>query len=335
MKFIILLITIFFMNHSTFLLSDERLRSNRPELSTNLAFPTTKESKNIVRLISYNIRGDSLIDRENGNSWDIRKYKIQYLMQHYQPDIIGLQGVSKCYMPDIEDLFSEYTCIAFDISEKSKDVALLVRTKRFSIIKQHYFWLAQEPFQEKIPAPSWDARSPRIVVYAILDDQYTGKTSALFCTHFDSSGPESWIKSAQLLGQQQKHIACDMPVIIMGDFNFIVTTDIITQKSSAAYAEFINNTGLHDVRDFAQSIHYGPDGSWIGWPYDTYAAPAGTIGERLDTIFVRQCNVLKEGVLNLKVNNNFDGLLLPSDEVFDKAAYSSDHLPVIADIMQQ
>ena len=86
---------------------------NQPERSNELVYPRAKESPEVIRVLSYNIRYEFAIDREQGNAWDIRKNKIQYLLQYYQPDIICLQEVCISYMADINALFPEYTCIAF------------------------------------------------------------------------------------------------------------------------------------------------------------------------------------------------------------------------------
>jgi endonuclease/exonuclease/phosphatase family metal-dependent hydrolase len=311
---------------------------NRPEISNGDIFPVEKDSCESVRIISYNIRGESLLDREQGNSWDTRKYKIQYLMQCYQPDIIGLQEVSSSYIPDLLNLFAEYTCIAFDTSKADKDVALLVRTSRFIVEKQYYFWLSQEQCaQENLPQASWDNRKKRIVVYAVLHDLQTDKSFVVFCTHFDSRGAESHIKSAQLLIQQQRQIAQGQPVVIMGDFNLIVThptrPDII-KITEDTYELLVHNAALQDIRDF-NCTHYGPDGSWIGWQYDKHAAPLGKVGERLDHMFVGQCHVKREGVLNVKVNDSLKSLILPSGQNDIDLVYPSDHLPIVADLVVQ
>ena len=85
----------------------------------------------------------------------------------------------------------------------------------------------------------------------------------------------------------------------------------------------------------SKGLHYGPDGTWIGWPYDKYAMPLGTIGERLDHVFVSQCAVRREGVLNLKVDNDYNNFVTSSCIGYDSVAYHSDRLPIIADIIIQ
>lgn len=315
---------------------DATSKCNRPEISNKLDFPILKESAEAIRFITYNIRGESSIDVEHRNAWNQRKDKIGFLVRCYQPDLICLQGVSKSYMPDLFSLFSEYTCIAYDINEKSKDTVLLVHTERFAVEKQGFFWLSENtPENHSSLQLFLGGQSPRTVVWALILDRLTNKKFISFCAHFNSAGMESRIKNTEILMKEFCKIDAHIPVIIAGDFNFIISTSMIKKKSEEAYALIMSDSLLQDVRDISRNNHYGPDGTWIGWKYDKYATPIGTIGERLDHIFVRHFTVSKEGVLNLKTNNSFDSLLNSSEAEFNNVAYPSDHLPAIADIVVQ
>ena len=309
---------------------------NRPETSNELVFPENKRSSDLIRILSYNIRSESTLDRNHGNSWGTRQHKIQYLIQRYQPDIIGLQEVIPTYVPDLLNLFPEYTCVAYITSTDNVDLALLIRKNRFIIEEEHYFWLSEDPYVKEIPSQGfWDARKPRRVLHATLHDQHTNKKCVFFCTHFDSTGVESRLKSAQILIDKQKEIAPNLPIVIVGDLNLSLThptLPTILKTTEETYSLFTKDTGLNDIRDFAQCPHYGPDGSWIGWKYDKYASPTNTVGERLDHIFVAKCNVIQEGVLKVKVNNTLDSFVLPSEKDYNNLPYPSDHLPIIADI---
>jgi endonuclease/exonuclease/phosphatase family metal-dependent hydrolase len=325
---------VFFLIASAIPLVSFASSCNRPERGNERSFPIAKNLPNTVRMVTYNIRGESALDCQHGNAWESRKNKISYLLKRYQPDLIGLQGVRTRYMTDIQTLFSEYICIAFDVNENNKDVVLLVHASRFSIENNRYFWLSEDPFSTSIPEqPAWGGQSPRIVISVTLRDHYNSNNRlVVMCTHFDSAGMESRIKSAEVLMKQVAHIDASVPLVIAGDFNFILTTPTISEKSQQAYA-LITDAGLYDIRDSSSDNHYGPDGTWIGWPYDKYAAPHGAIGERLDTIFVRHCVVMQEGVLNLKVNSSMNDCIESSHGDFIENGYPSDHLPVIADLL--
>lgn len=295
---------------------------NRPALSNQLVFPELKNDSNYLRVVSYNIRGDLPIDRSNGNSWDVRKYQIQTLLNHYQPDIIGLQEVSTSYLPDITTLFSEYNYIAFKSCPLFYDAILLVHKHRFRIEAQKYFWIS----------PGLMHKNPHLATYAILNDLKTSQNYAVFCTHFDSgdtAGIELRINNANILTTKQKEIANNLPVIILGDFNFITDNQSLLLKSQITYKILTQDTGLTDIRDLCQN-YYGPDGSWIGWRYDQFAAPLNTVGSRLDHIFTKGFLVNNAGILDIKVNNN--NLITRTHHDFSRLDYPSDHLPVIADI---
>lgn len=295
---------------------------NRPHAANTLSYPMNKTPE-ALRVLSYNIRVDSKVDREKGHSWDKRKYMIKRIIDYYNPDIIGLQEVSNSYLPDIKRLFPNYHLIAHGINKTEQDAILLVNTRRCIIKQSSYFWLAEDPYDAD--SSTWDARVRRIVVYADIIDRKTQKQCFVFCTHFDSKGTQAKLKSARLLAHEQKLIAKNNPVILLGDFNLFPKA-----QAQTIYKRLMNN-GLQDVRDLSDH-HYGPDGSWIGWSYDPQAVLPGAVGTRIDQIFVRSAQVLKEGTLNIKVNARKTIIPL-SHKAFLKLPYPSDHLPVIADVV--
>lgn len=306
---------------------------NRPELSNDHIFPREKPSPDVVRVFSYNIRGDSAIDTRHGNAWEARRDKIHYLVQQYDPDIIGLQEVSKRYMPDLKQLFSCYIPIVFDATNDNHDAVLFVRTDRFAIKDYHNFYLSGDPSGKNFTQQPGYSAKPRIAVYVTLFDYQTHKASVVCCAHFESRGMESRINNARILTQQLAKEASTTPLILVGDFNFFVGTSIYAEKSRKAYELITQGLLMHDVRDLSGGRHYGPDGTWIGWPYDKYAVSLGAVGERLDGIFVRKWGVLQEGVLNLKVKSS--EFIKPFEKGFNAMLYPSDHLPIIADVLVQ
>ena len=297
---------------------------DRPDLINQLIFPTSKINPTDLRAISYNIRADFPIDQENGNGWQVRKYQIKTLLNHYDPDIIGLQEVSTCYLPDILELFPAYTCIAFEACPKVCDAVLLVKNSRFKIEQANFFWIS----------PALKNKNPHLTTYAILQDLKTQRSCACFCTHFDSGatiGMDLRIENAKILIAKQAELAYNLPTIILGDFNFITNNKITILKNQTAYNTITEHTGISDVRDLCQK-NYGPDGSWIGWRYDQFAMPPNSIGSRLDQIFVKDYHVLQTGVLNLKINSKNDTIITPSQPDFMSTEYPSDHLPIVADL---
>ena len=114
----------------------------------------------------------------------------------------------------------------------------------------------------------------------------------------------------------------------------MMSSPLNIKKSNEAYSIITHNSGLYDIRNISENKHYGPDGTWIGWPYDIMQ-PIWDGGERLDHLFTRHCTVVMEGILNLKVNDNVQNIITPSHNEFKGISYPSDHLPVIADIFVQ
>lgn len=313
----------------TILISKQLL--NRPERANLNAYPVDKDLSTL-RIITYNIRWNPKLDQVHKNSWDIRKPKIVKLLTYYKPDIIGLQEIHDYYMPDLANLLPNYESIYFDILIEHDHVsykghALLYNIQRFILLEKNYFFLSPEPYKEST-IPAWNCKSVRFTIKARLFDTYTNQEFIVFVTHFDSFQPQARFYSAQLLAQQAALL--QLPLIVLGDLN------LYDETGQEAYEQLFTNDQLKDIRDLTEEKnHFGPDGTWIGWPYDPATVKPGTVGKRLDHILVKNFKVCKEGVLNDKITH--DGKLL--FQAMDKdhtmnihTLHPSDHLPVIADI---
>jgi len=324
--FYILLAYVFTLSSMIFNINASFSQScNRPETSNTNLYPTGNIPHSL-RVISYNIRSENSRDRQEGNSWELRKHKIKKIIDYYKPDIIGFQEVDINYMPDLEKLFPQYTIVTFNTDDTEKDSALLINEERFICKKTGFFWLAQDPQNKESSA--WESRVTRLVVYAHLLDLQTQHECYVYCTHFDGYSVDARFKSAKTLVTQQKIISNNLPAIVLGDFNLFMD-----EQGEEIYNTLLKDNFLEDVRDVSKNVHYGPDGTWIGWSYDRMAVEPGTVGARLDNIFVHNFSVLKDGVLNMKVNTSEE--LIESHKLPLSTPYSSDHLPVIADIFFQ
>ncbi len=307
------------------IMSSDVMACNLPTRANKYLFPIHK-SDHSLRILTYNVRGNLPIDQKHGNSWGVRKLKIKSLIDLYKPDLVVLQEVEIGYMNDLIAMFSGHGVIAFDANLVEKDSVILFSASRLQALKGGCFWFSEDPFGSMDLKPLWDSNYPRMAIYQEFQDCVTSKKLFVFGVHFPSIGEKARLNCAELLIQQQAGIAGNLPVIVAGDFNLFLGSN-----SENVYQTIVSQTGFKDVRSVAQANHYGPDGTWIGWPYDDYAAPSGCIGIRLDHIFVKGVQIIQDGVLNCKINAA-GNLVGETDSEFDSLTYPSDHLPVIADI---
>ncbi len=85
-------------------------------------------------------------------------------------------------------------------------------------MKNGDFGLSETP--DSIGKKGWDAACERIVTWAVLKDKVSGREIAAFNTHFDHVGKVARRESAVLILEKIKQMAGDLPVIVIGDFNW-------------------------------------------------------------------------------------------------------------------
>ncbi|CAM4908968.1 unnamed protein product [Rotaria socialis] len=256
------------------------------------------------RVMTYNIRLDTIIDGRN--QWYFRKDRVINLIQHYLPDILGVQECLPKQMTDLTSGLSNYGSYAVgrnDGKDNGECCAIFYRHDRFELNDKGTFWLSETP--DKPGTKGWDAALPRICSWVKLRDRLMNKEMFYFNTHFDHKGLVARRESAKLILTRIEHIVgYATHAILTGDFN--------SGPESDAYRTITNNIKFADAKLSTASVHSGPDGTWSTFDvkYD--------IGDRIDYIFITpaRLEVLRHAHLT-DSNNKF---------------YPSDHLPVLAEL---
>lgn len=192
------------------------------------------QKTNTFRLMTYNIRFDNPDD--GLNAWPYRKAHIAQMVKFYGVDLLGLQEALHHQLRNIMNMLDGYEYIGVtrdDGDTLGEYSAILYRTARFQLQFTGTFWLSETPDK---PSLGWDAACKRVCTWAIFKDRNTGKTFAMFNTHFDHVGKDARRNSAKLLLNRITAIADNLPVIITGDFNMIPTEGTLATIASA-YAD--------------------------------------------------------------------------------------------------
>ena len=185
----------------------------------------SKQPEAKVDVMSFNIRLDHVAD--SLNNWKYRKDAAAQMIAYYTPDVVGMQEVLKNQLDDLKNRLPQYTALGVgraDGKEKGEYCSLFYKTDRFDLVKSGYFGLSETP--DSIGIKGWDAACERIVTWAVLKDKVSGKELAAFNTHFDHIGKVARRESAVLLLAKIREIASDLPVVITGDFNGTVDSDL-------------------------------------------------------------------------------------------------------------
>jgi len=256
--------------------------------------------------MTFNIRMDTAAD--GPNAWPQRKDIAAGTIAFYGAHIAGLQEVLQDQLRDLESLLPEYGWVGVgrdDGREAGEYNPIFYLKARFKLLASSTFWLSETP--DRPGVKGWDAACPRIVTWARLSDEWTGRTLVAFNTHFDHMGEAARRESAALVLREIPRLAGALPVILTGDLN-------CTREDPAYQALVAGGAGLaalRDARAASPSAPYGPPYSFNGFRAE--AQP----GLPIDHIFVGpSATVLRIGILPGTWGGRF----------------VSDHYPVLAEV---
>jgi len=260
----------------------------------------TQVSSQVDKIMSYNIRYDN--HKDGINKWDNRKIEILALVNHYKPDIFGIQEGLVHQLHYLDDNLSSYSRIGVgrdDGNEKGEFCAIYYNNEKLSVTNESTFWLSQTSDRISI---GWDASMERICTYGLFTNKITKQKGLVFNTHYDHIGNTAREESSRLILKKIKQINTDdYPVILMGDFN----AEPNSKPISIIEKEF------EDGATVASNGIYGPIGTYTGFQKQTIPE------RRIDYIFVKGLKVMTYRHIDDRMKNN---------------NYLSDHLPVFINV---
>jgi endonuclease/exonuclease/phosphatase family metal-dependent hydrolase len=265
--------------------------------------------KNILRVLTYNIRYDNPAD--GADAWSRRRDAMGKFIADEKIDIAGLQEVLIHQARDLEERLPDYAWYGLgrdDGKTQGELSPVFYRQDRFERLGAGTFWLSTTP--DKVGSKGWDAALPRVCSWLKLRDKTSGSEFFIFNTHFDHRGELARQLSATLLRVKLPEIAGESPLVLTGDFNATSSETaykvLTTGKTTAGT---VVGEPLEDARNASAAKAEGPDSTWNGF---REIVP----GRKIDFIFFRQAAVHSHRVLDPRVTDRF----------------LSDHLPVVTEI---
>lgn len=250
-----------------------------------------------MKVMSFNIRMNAY-DDVGVRDWEYRKEYLVETIKEENPDIIGFQEVmAGPYAYLCESLKGYGSVITYrDDSEDPEGCPVFYKEDRYEVLDKNSFWLSETP--EKM-SRDWDSGCYRICSYALLKDKSSGKEFLVFNTHLDNASEEARIKGIRVVLDKITEVG-NVPAMLMGDFN--------AYEDSETYRSAVE--AFYDVK-------YQTENTMTGCTYQEW-------GEKLDDECIDYIMISKEGLtVNAYrvVTKTFDGV------------YSSDHFPIVADIV--
>ena len=253
-----------------------------------------------TRVMTYNIRYAT--DSDGNNSWENRKQAMVNLLQHYQPDIFGVQEGLHHQLEYLQENLDNYQYIGIgrdDGQTRGEYSAIFFDTTKFMVTLSNTFWLSDTPETVSL---GWGANYHRVCTYGVFTNKVSGQKALVMNTHFDHQSVLARDESAQLILQKMKAINTNnLSVVLMGDFNTTPETPPIS----------IVKTVMADSFNESAKPHYGPVGSFNDFD------PNLTLDERIDYIFIK----------GIKVNSH-----IHIDDRRPDSFFVSDHLPVMVEL---
>jgi endonuclease/exonuclease/phosphatase family metal-dependent hydrolase len=269
-------------------------------LAVLVLFSANISHAQILTALTFNIRYDNPDDGKN--AWDLRKQSVTGLIEHYAPQIFGIQEGLHQQVMYLKENLGPYNFIGLgreDGKEKGEYSAIFYDTTQYTLIRNSTFWLSHSP--EKVSV-GWDAALERICTCGLFQHTESGKYLWVFNTHFDHMGKKARKMSAQLILEKISELNPEKyPVIVMGDFNTTPGTDPINTL----------RTQLLETSVVSQKPLYGPRGTFNDFE------PCKEVTNCIDFIFVSKLEVISCTHIADKKNDNL---------------CISDHYPVMAEL---
>ncbi len=254
----------------------------------------------IYKLITFNIRYDNKLDKEN--NWNKRRTGIANFIHHFHPAILGIQEGLYNQVNFLDSSLTDCSYIGVgrkDGKKKGEYSAIFYDRIKINIIKQSTFWLSETPDTSSI---GWDAALERICTYGLFEDQKSKTKFWVFNTHFDHIGKRARERSARLILNRIYRInKYNLPLVLMGDLNAAPNEKPVRIFSSKLdIAQKISRTPLQ-----------GPSGTFNGFSMDP-------VVRKIDYFFTKGIEVQTYAHIDARLPNG---------------NYLSDHLPVMITII--
>ena len=254
-----------------------------------------------LKVMTYNIRLN--LDSDGENSWTNRKEYWCSQIQFYGPDIFGIQEATPNQVIDISNALSQYSNIGIGREGigKGESSNIYYKKDRFKLLESNTFWLSETPDKISI---GWDAACNRVCTYALFNDIKTKKIFWAFNTHLDHMGEIARTNGIALILSKIRALNTkNYPVIFMGDFNSIPSTERIIELKKE----------MNDSREISESKPFGPSGTFNGFKHNE------PVTDLIDYIFISK---------NEKLKVKKYAVLSDSKDL----RYPSDHLPVYVEL---
>jgi endonuclease/exonuclease/phosphatase family metal-dependent hydrolase len=178
--------------------------------------PVPAEGLNL-NVMSFNIRRGTA--KDGRNHWVYRRNRVREILNHYRPDVLGLQEAMDFQIAAIRAMLPGYAVVGAGDTGGSEGLhnAIFYDTKRFILAEEGTFWLSDTP---DVPgSKGWGNIMRRTCSWARFIEKESRQAFYFYNTHLDHISLRSRKKSVVLLTQRIHARSCPDPFVLTGDFN--------------------------------------------------------------------------------------------------------------------
>ncbi|MCG6535150.1 MAG: endonuclease/exonuclease/phosphatase family protein [Syntrophales bacterium LBB04] len=167
--------------------------------------------------MSFNIRRGTAKDGKN--HWIFRRNRVSELLNHYRPDVLGLQEALNFQIADICAMLPGYETVGKGNLGGSKGLhtAIFYDEMRFIASAGSTFWFSDTP--DTPGSRGWGNIIPRTCTWTRLIEKASGEAFYLYNVHMDHISPRARKKSVDLLTKFIHARSTQDPFVLTGDFN--------------------------------------------------------------------------------------------------------------------
>jgi len=170
-----------------------------------------------LNVMSFNIRRGTAKDGKN--HWIFRRNRVYELLNHYRPDVLGLQEALDFQISEIRTMLPGYEKVGIGNLGGSKVLhnAIFYDAVRFFPSAEGTFWFSDTP---DIPgSKGWGNVIPRTCTWARLIEKDSEQAFYFYNVHLDHISQRSRKNSVVFLTQFIHTRSSPDPFVLTGDFN--------------------------------------------------------------------------------------------------------------------
>jgi endonuclease/exonuclease/phosphatase family metal-dependent hydrolase len=182
------------------------------------SFPTPLPNTGLnLNVMSFNIRRGTA--RDGKNHWIFRRKHVSDLLNHYRPDVLGLQEALDFQISEIRAMLPGYESIGMGNLGGSKGLHTVIfyDAVRFSPSEEGTFWFSNTP--DLAGSKGWGNIIPRTCTWVRLIEKDSGQAFYFYNVHLDHISLRSRKNSVVLLTQFIHRRSSPDPFVLTGDFN--------------------------------------------------------------------------------------------------------------------